>query len=75
MRYDIEGLTARERDIYDYIKEYKQVNGYSPSWEEIAKGVNTSKSFVSTVLGNLEDKGIIMCNPKKYRSIRILKFI
>lgn len=75
MRYDKDGLTYRERDIYNYIIRFKQINGFSPSQKEIADGVLTSLSFVRVVLDKLSDKGFIKYSPNKYRSIVVLKFL
>ena len=70
-----EQLTYKEKEIYNYIVQFKQINGYSPSWNEIVCGVHTSKSYVQTVLNNLSDKGFIRYSPNKCRSIVILKFL
>lgn len=75
MRYDKDGLTYRERDIYNYIVKFKQINGYAPTINEIARALFTSRSFVSTALARLSDKGIIKYIPNKYRTITILKFL
>lgn len=76
MKKDKDNLTIREREIYDYIVEFKRTNGYSPSWREIAQGVGTSsKNFIQKVLETLCDLGYIRYTHNKYRSIVIVKFL
>jgi hypothetical protein len=31
-------ITKRQRQVYDFISEFVQKNGYSPSFEEIGEG-------------------------------------
>lgn len=75
MRYDKDGLTVRQRDIYNYIVQFKITNGYAPTIREIAEGIYTSRSFVRESLHILESKQILKYNPKTFRSIVILKFL
>jgi len=72
-RYDKDGLTIRERDIYNYIIQFKTINGFSPTISEIADGLITSRSFVRTAIYNLDTKGFIRYNPDKRRTITVLK--
>lgn len=72
-RYDDEGLTLRERDIYNYIVQFKTINGFSPTISEISSGLITSRTFVRQALYKLEDKGFLKYNDHKMRSIIITK--
>ena len=74
-RYDNEGLTTRERDIYNFIVQFKTINGFSPTISEIADGIITSRTFVRQALYKLEDKGIIRYNEHKVRSIVVTKML
>lgn len=67
-------LSKREKEVYNYILEFKKANQYSPSWNEIASEICTSKSYVAKLLDNLEDKGYIKQHKGKYRSITCLVF-
>ena len=49
-RYDSQGLTLREREILNYIIDFKTVNGFAPTISEIACGLITSRSFVRSAL-------------------------
>ena len=75
MRHDEHDLTPRQRDVYDYIVQFKQTNGYAPTMREIATGIITSRSFARECVHVLVDKQIIRYNPKTFRSIVILKFL
>ena len=70
-RYGKDGLTIRERDIYMYIVKFMNIKGYSPTINEIAIGVITSRSFVRHVLYKLEEKGFITFEKHKRRTITI----
>lgn len=72
-RYDDQGLTLREREILNYIIDFKTVNGFAPTISEIANALITSRSFVRSALYNLEDKGFIRYNPNKRRTIVVLR--
>lgn len=65
-------LTRRQREIYDYLAEFIEHNGYAPSLEEIAARFRLSS--VATVhehLENLESKGALRRDPHKSRAIEL----
>jgi repressor LexA len=65
-------LTRRQREIYDYLAEFIEDNGYAPSLEEIAARFRLSS--VATVhehLENLESKGAVRRDPHKSRAIEL----
>ena len=72
-RYNEYGLTLREREILNYIIDFKTVNGFAPTISEIACGLITSRSFVRSALYRLEEKGFIRYKPEKMRSIVVLR--
>lgn len=72
-RYDKDGLTYRERDVYNYIVEFKQINGFSPSTYDISQALITSRSFVRRCLYNLEQKGFIRYDSDKRRNIVVVR--
>ena len=72
-RYDNDGLTIREREILNYIIDFKTVNGFAPTISEIATTLITSRSFVRSALYHLEEKGFIRYKPEKMRSIVVLR--
>jgi repressor LexA len=67
-------LTRRQREIYDYLAEFIEDNGYAPSLEEIAARFRLSS--VATVhehLENLESKGAVRRDPHKSRAIELTR--
>ena len=68
-------LTIREHEVLDFIKEFKKVNGYSPTVKEIANGVNTkSTTHIRDILADLKTQGYITYKEHKARTIVVLKF-
>lgn len=63
----------RRRAIVRFVKAYVKKNGFAPSVEEIAEGVDlASKTAVRHHLDVLKDEGVITWTPGKYRSLRVL---
>jgi repressor LexA len=67
-------ITRRQRQLYDFISEFVQKNGYSPSYEEIrvALGLN-SLATVHKHVSNLEKKGLLTRDYNRSRSIDLLQ--
>lgn len=66
-------LTKRQRQILDYLTNYGSVNGYAPSFEEIAEQFNyNSLATVHEHLSNLERKGYIKRHYNESRAITIV---
>jgi repressor LexA len=66
-------LTKRQKQILDYLDSFIEVNGYSPSFEEIAD--NFGYSSLATVhehLTNLERKGYLRKDYNKSRSLELV---
>ena len=65
-------LTRRQRQILDYLQEYIEERGYSPSFEEIARHLNVaSLNGVYKHLRALEERGFIRRLSNQARSIQI----
>ena len=66
-------LTRRQRQVYDYIAEFVQSHGYSPSFEEIGAGMGLSSlATVHKHVSNLEKKGLLKRDYNRSRSIDVL---
>lgn len=66
-------LTRRQREIFDFVREFIGRNGYSPSLEEIGRHFNLSS--VATVhkhVTNLVRKGLLRRSWNQNRSIEIV---
>jgi repressor LexA len=67
-------LTDRQKDILDFICQFKDQNGYPPTLREIGKQFDISSTFgVKRHLDALEKKGFIAILTNMSRSITILK--
>ena len=66
-------ITRRQRQVYDFISEFVQKNGYSPSFEEIGVGLELSSlATVHKHISNLEKKGLLTRDYNRSRSIDLL---
>ena len=64
----------RQKQIYQYIKNYSEANGYPPSVRDIARGVGIkSTSTVHNDLRELEKNGLLRIDGKKSRSIVLVE--
>lgn len=67
-------LTKRQREIYEFVREFLDENGYAPSLEEIA--ANFGLSSVATVhehLENLQSKGFLRRDPNRSRAVELVR--
>ncbi len=66
-------LTKRQKEILTYLGSYSEINGYAPSFEEIADQFEyNSLATVHEHLTNLERKGYIRRSYNESRAIEIL---
>jgi repressor LexA len=66
-------ITRRQRQLYDFISEFVQKNGYSPSYDEIRIGMElNSLATVHKHVTNLEKKGLLTRDYNRSRSIDLL---
>lgn len=67
-------INKRQEKVFEYIKQYIEINSFPPSVRDICKGVNIKST--STAYGDLkklESEGYIRTNSSKSRSIEIVK--
>ena len=63
-------LTRRQREVMDFIAGFLQEHGYSPSFQEIARGMGLSSlATVHKHILTLERKGFLRRGPNQSRSI------
>lgn len=66
-------ITRRQKEVLDFIAEFLQKNGYSPSFEEIARGLELSSlATVHKHITNLQNKGLLARTHNRSRSIDLL---
>jgi repressor LexA len=66
-------VTRRQKEVVDFISGFVEENGYSPSFDEIARGLNLkSLATVHKHVTNLQKKGLLERAHNRSRSIDIL---
>lgn len=66
-------ITRRQKEVLDFLTAFTQKNGYSPSYEEIAKGMGlNSLATVHKHITNLHAKGLLQRSHNRSRSIDVL---
>lgn len=60
-------------DVFLFVKNFLSTKGYSPSTREIAEEFSCSTSTVSHRLRSLRERGIIIFEDGKNRTLRICK--
>jgi len=67
-------LTRRQKELYDFLLNFVDQHGYSPSFEVIAEGMQLSSlATVHKHITNLEQKGLLRRDYNRSRSIDLLK--
>jgi repressor LexA len=67
-------LTKRQKEVLNYLVGFLDKNGYSPSFEEIARALKlTSLATVHKHLSTLEKKGFIRRGYNQSRSIEVVQ--
>lgn len=67
-------LFKKEKEVYEFIKEQIEENGYPPSVREICAAVGlSSPSTVHRYINSLEEKGYIIKDGLKKRAIKLPK--
>jgi len=66
-------ITRRQKEVLDFLTHFVQQNGYSPSYEEIARGLDLSSlATVHKHISNLQSKGLLQRAHNRSRSIDVL---
>lgn len=66
-------LTPRQKEVLDFLVNYVERNGYSPSFEEIAEGLQlASLATVHKHITALEQKGYLKRRHNESRSIEVM---
>jgi len=70
-------MTYRQKEALDFIKGFWGQNGFAPSYDQIAEAMGIkSKSGVHRVITCLVERGWVVREPHKARSVRVVeKFV
>jgi len=67
-------LTKRQKEIIDFINEFTEDKGYSPSYREIGQHFGlSSTATVCEHIQTLQEKGYLKIDPNEARSIEIIE--
>jgi len=64
-------LTKRQKEIVNFIKEYRRKNGISPAQAEIARRFSITNAAVHSHLKRIEKKGVLTFKAFKHHSIQL----
>ena len=68
-------LTKKQLAVLDFLQDFTEENGYSPSYREIMSGLGLSSvSAVAEHVENLVEKGVLRKVPGAARSLEILDY-
>ena len=68
-------LTKKQLAVLNYLQDFTEENGYSPSYREIQAGLGLSSvSAVAEHIDNLVSKGVLKKVPGAARSLEILDY-
>ena len=65
-------LTPRQLDVIVAIRNYRHINGYAPTMQELADQLGTSKVTIFEHIGALERKRVLRRDKHKARSLEIV---
>jgi repressor LexA len=66
-------VTERQMEVLRYIEDFIVVKGFSPSYVDIATGLNLkSKANIHRIVHRLKDMGFIKLDPHKVRSVETI---
>ena len=67
-------LTKKQKELFEYLNRYIDLNGIAPSFEEMKKALNLkSKSGIHRLILSLEQRGFIKRLKHKARAMEIIK--
>lgn len=66
-------LTPRQTDVVVAIRNYRHLHGMSPTMQELADQLGTSKVTIFEHVSALIDKGVLRRDPHKARSLEIVR--
>lgn len=68
-------ITKKQQAVLDFLEDFTEENGYSPSYREIQTGLGLSSvSAVAEHIDNMVSKGILKKVPGAARSLEVLDF-
>ena len=68
-------LTKKQLAVFNFIRDFTEENGHSPSYREVMEGLGLSSvSAVAEHIDNLVSKGALLKTPGEARSLEVLDY-
>lgn len=67
------GITARQAQVFAFVRTAIEGNGYSPSMVEIGDGMGMSSSNASAIVSRLVERGWLLRVPGYPRSLIVVE--
>ena len=65
-------LTEKQKLVFEFIKMFIEIKGFSPCLQEIATGLNMrSRSNIHRIVHRLENRNLLSIVPLKARSLKL----
>jgi repressor LexA len=64
-------LTAKQKEVLEYLREYSEINGVTPTMKEVSEHFGVTISTIQNHFKSLEYKGYIQKVPNLARSIKL----
>jgi len=65
-------LTEKQKLVFEFIKMFIEIKGFSPCLQEIATGLNMrSRSNIHRIVHRLEDRNLLSIVPLQARSLKV----
>jgi len=66
-------LSPKQNETMDFIRDYREKNGYSPTYAEIAIGMGKHPSTIKACIDEMCKKGFLKVVPGAGRTITIVR--
>ncbi|MBR3115940.1 hypothetical protein IKF30_01810 [Candidatus Saccharibacteria bacterium] len=71
----VQKITKKQQAVLNFLEDFTEENGYSPSYREIMNGLGLSSvSAVAEHIDNMVSKGILKKVPGAARSLEVLDY-
>jgi len=66
-------VSEKQKQVYEFIKQFMRLRGFTPSYAEIAQGLGmTSKSNIHRHVHALKERGLLKVHPHRCRSLMLI---
>ncbi len=73
LRSDRPGLTPKQLKAIEFIRDFRQKSGLSPTYDETAEALCVSKTAAYNLIARLHERGFIKITHNRSRSIELVE--